>query len=236
MNDFLYFTEILSKIVSASETFTLKTEYSQAKFLKKKEKVYGDTLTFSRPTLSLLADLYFTRDNSNSSNSTNFGGTTSSNSYNGSSSANRICSLRADTLGQLLNYANVVAGAKIILYETGGSYGLVLGALLSRLGGLGTLVHIAAGNMPKRDAVYHLNLGLSALKPLTSLDVFYLIRPMPQPKQTKDVKKYKKLDNKTLMIVTYLQVFISFRRKKVTMDPQLTILLLKKPWTANLVG
>lgn len=54
--------EILDQLVSSSKTFNQKTEFSQEKYLKKKEKLYGDTLVVLKPTLNLIADHYFKRD------------------------------------------------------------------------------------------------------------------------------------------------------------------------------
>ena len=55
-------SEILETLISNSASFTKKTKYSQEKFLKKKEKMYGDAVTFIQPSLSILADYYFKRD------------------------------------------------------------------------------------------------------------------------------------------------------------------------------
>ena len=54
--------EILDTLITSSKTFGQKTEFSQDKYLKKKERVYGDTLVFLKPTLSIIADYYYKKD------------------------------------------------------------------------------------------------------------------------------------------------------------------------------
>ncbi|CAG7716144.1 unnamed protein product [Allacma fusca] len=144
-------SEILETLISNSSSFNKKTEYSQEKYLKKKEKMYGDTVTLIKPTLSILADYYFKKDPA------------------------KILNIRADTLSQILSYGNVHARGKYIVYETGCS-GLVVAAVLSRLSGEGLALHVHPGSSPQRQAVNLMNFTSKELQPLRSLDVFYLVR------------------------------------------------------------
>ncbi len=54
--------EILDTLITGSKTFGQKTEFAQEKYLKKKERAYGDTLVFLKPTLSIIADYYYKKD------------------------------------------------------------------------------------------------------------------------------------------------------------------------------
>jgi len=144
--------EILDTLVAKSKSFAQKTEFSQEKYLKKKEKQYGDTIMFIKPTINIIADYYFQKD------------------------PVKIMNLRPDALSQMLTYSNVHAGGNFMVYETGCS-GLVVASVLHRLGGLGTALHVHTGSTPQRQALFYMNFTTKDLEPLRSLDVFYIIRP-----------------------------------------------------------
>ncbi|XP_018119886.1 tRNA methyltransferase 6 S homeolog isoform X1 [Xenopus laevis] len=62
----------------------------------------------------------------------------------------KICQLRYDTLAQMLTMGNIHAGSKVIVMET--CAGLVLGAVMERMGGLGSVIQMYPGGGPVRAA------------------------------------------------------------------------------------
>ncbi|RUS81681.1 hypothetical protein EGW08_010543, partial [Elysia chlorotica] len=111
--------KIIEELIENSETFKMKTEFSQAKYLKKKKKKHIPIFTVMRPTLRLVLDI-FSKDPS------------------------KICYLRADSLSQLLSYSNVMYGSKVAVVET--CQGLVLSCLLQRIGDAGKIVQLIPSN------------------------------------------------------------------------------------------
>ena len=55
-------TEIVSQLMENSKTFQNRTEFSQEKYLTKKEEKYSDWLEILVPTVRLLAKYYHTQD------------------------------------------------------------------------------------------------------------------------------------------------------------------------------
>ncbi|CAG5104354.1 Similar to TRMT6: tRNA (adenine(58)-N(1))-methyltransferase non-catalytic subunit TRM6 (Homo sapiens) [Cotesia congregata] len=101
--------EIVGYLIENSSSFSSKTEYSQEKYIKKKETKYCRYLTILKPTVGLLQEIYFRQD------------------------PGRVNCLRMDTLSQILSYCDVKSEGKYLLYD-GGSCGLASAAMLSRIG------------------------------------------------------------------------------------------------------
>lgn len=119
--------EIIQQLIENSATFRDKTGYAQDKYIKKKKKKYENTVTVLKPSCRILAMMYHGRE------------------------PGKICHLRYDTLAQMLTLANVHAGSKILVFET--CAGLVLGAIMERMGGYGSVVQIYPGGGPVRAGV-----------------------------------------------------------------------------------
>ncbi|XP_031560999.1 tRNA (adenine(58)-N(1))-methyltransferase non-catalytic subunit TRM6-like [Actinia tenebrosa] len=119
--------EIVKKLVENSETFKDRTEFSKAKYMKKKHKKYNAKITVLKPSTRLIASMYYSR------------------------APNKICALRPDALSQLLSLANIRANSNVIVMEQ--CQGLVAGAVLDRMGGHGSIVQIHSGNFPTRMAM-----------------------------------------------------------------------------------
>ncbi|XP_047429757.1 tRNA (adenine(58)-N(1))-methyltransferase non-catalytic subunit TRM6 [Mugil cephalus] len=119
--------EIIQQLIEHSTTFRDKTEYSQDKYIKKKEKKYKNTVTIVRPSCRILAMMYNGRE------------------------PGKICHLRYDTLAQMLTLANVHAGSKVLVFET--CAGLVLGSVMERMGGYGSVIQMYPGGGPVRAGV-----------------------------------------------------------------------------------
>lgn len=107
--------EIIRKLVENSATFRTKTEFSQAKYLKRKRQKYTPRMRLIRPcTQSLISCMY-------------------------AKNAQRVLSLRPDALSMLLSNANVCSCKSIMVAES--TSGLVLGAVAERLGGYGVILN-----------------------------------------------------------------------------------------------
>ncbi|KAM9356141.1 tRNA (adenine(58)-N(1))-methyltransferase non-catalytic subunit TRM6 [Pholidichthys leucotaenia] len=119
--------EIIQQLIDNSSTFEHKTEYAQHKYIKKKKKKYENTLVILRPSCRILAMMYHGRE------------------------PGKICHLRYDTLAQMLTLANIHAGSKVLVFET--CAGLVLGAVMERMGGYGSVIQMYPGGGPVRAGV-----------------------------------------------------------------------------------
>ncbi|KAI8805919.1 Gcd10p family-domain-containing protein [Cladochytrium replicatum] len=123
---------VIKSLISNSATFESKTEFSKAKYIKKKEKKFSKGFVPLRMSARVLCEYYAmykpfkTRE------------------------------MRVDTLSQLLSYGNVRAGSKLLVVDDCG--GLVVGAMLERMGGFGTIgwVHEHTSS-PSLDLIQQLN-------------------------------------------------------------------------------
>lgn len=74
---------IIGELINNSKTFNMKTEYSQEKYIKKKEKKYCEYIQIRRPTIRLLAQMFYRQDYS------------------------KTLGIRIDDLSQILTYGNI---------------------------------------------------------------------------------------------------------------------------------
>lgn len=118
--------EIVQQLIDNSTTFRDKTEFAQEKYIKKKKKKYEANITILKPSTRILAIMYYARE------------------------PGKICQLRYDTLAQMLTLGNIRAGSKVIVMET--CAGLVLGSVMERMGGYGSVVQMYPGGGPVRAA------------------------------------------------------------------------------------
>ncbi|XP_062406593.1 tRNA (adenine(58)-N(1))-methyltransferase non-catalytic subunit TRM6 [Sardina pilchardus] len=116
--------EIVQQLIDNSTTFKEKTEFAQEKYIKKKKKKYDNNVTVLKPSTRILAMMYHGRE------------------------PGKICHLRYDTLAQMLTHGNIHAGSKVLVFET--CAGLVLGAVMERMGGFGSVIQFYPGGGPTR--------------------------------------------------------------------------------------
>ncbi|KAM6954481.1 tRNA (adenine(58)-N(1))-methyltransferase non-catalytic subunit TRM6 [Aplochiton taeniatus] len=116
--------EIVQHLIDNSSTFRDKTEFAQEKYIKKKKKKYENSVTVLKPCCRILAMMYHGRE------------------------PGKICHLRYDTLAQMLTLGNIHAGSKVLVFET--CAGLVLGAVMERMGGYGSVVQMYPRGEPAR--------------------------------------------------------------------------------------
>ncbi len=140
--------EIIRAVAAASKTFEGKTEYSQEKWLLKKQAKYSTDVQIIRPTPSAIISVLLERD------------------------PRKILALRDDTLAQLLTSANVAAGSVTLVVD--GAAGLVAGAAAQRQGGHGAVIALHAGAVASLPLAQDLNLGTEAAAALMPLPAHIL--------------------------------------------------------------
>ncbi|XP_006162891.1 tRNA (adenine(58)-N(1))-methyltransferase non-catalytic subunit TRM6 isoform X1 [Tupaia chinensis] len=118
--------EIVQQLIENSTTFRDKTEFAQDKYIKKKKKKYEAIITIVKPSTRILSIMYYARE------------------------PGKINHMRYDTLAQMLTLGNIRAGNKMIVMET--CAGLVLGAMMERMGGFGSIIQLYPGGGPVRAA------------------------------------------------------------------------------------
>lgn len=162
-------TEILSHIVGNSQSFANKTEFSQEKYLRKKEKKYFEYIQIRKPTLRLITEIYYRQD------------------------PDKMLGIRIDTLSQILTYSNVSCFSKCLLYESG-TNGIVLAGLLSRMGPIvddddsGKLVYMHPGNFQQKQAVNALNLPEARM---VAVNIYSVLRHFYQKMKADEAEQQK---------------------------------------------
>ncbi|CAB0020380.1 unnamed protein product [Nesidiocoris tenuis] len=114
---------IVGKLIESSTTFHNKTEYSQEKYLKKKEKKYFEYIVIRKPTVRLLAEMFYSKD------------------------PHSVLGLRHDSIAQILSYANVQNSGTYVLFESG-TQALLGSAILDCLDDQGRVISITTGRYP----------------------------------------------------------------------------------------
>ncbi|EFP74480.2 uncharacterized protein PGTG_00436 [Puccinia graminis f. sp. tritici CRL 75-36-700-3] len=137
--------EIILRQIQQHSAFELKSEFSKAKYIKRKEKKFMKMFTCIDPTIHNLSQYLFENHHF------------------------AVKGLRPDTLSQMLSLSNVRPGWKgIVIDEIGG---LLVAAVLIRMGGQGTIFVINNADSPPDLHLLELfNLSPSTMKPLKSLN------------------------------------------------------------------
>ncbi|XP_066907262.1 tRNA (adenine(58)-N(1))-methyltransferase non-catalytic subunit TRM6 [Halyomorpha halys] len=141
---------ILEKIIENSKTFKEKTEYSQEKYLKKKEKKYFEYIIIREPSIRLLSEIFYFRDPS------------------------KMLGLRHDALSQIYTLANIQHDGIYALFENG-TQGLVGAGILNYLSGNGLLINLTINNQPQKQAILAMNFGAEKLLQFVSVKLKELI-------------------------------------------------------------
>jgi tRNA (adenine-N(1)-)-methyltransferase non-catalytic subunit len=146
---------IVGQLIENSMTFRDKTEYSQDKYLKKKEKKYFEYVTVRQPTVRLISQIMFRTD------------------------PLKILGLRMDTLSQILTTVGIQSQGTYILYESG-CQGLVAAAMLNYISVGGHLVHVHPENVPQKQAVFAMNYDSDKMSCLHSVNINGLFEKLLQ--------------------------------------------------------
>uniref|UniRef100_A0A023F7X7 tRNA (adenine(58)-N(1))-methyltransferase non-catalytic subunit TRM6 n=1 Tax=Triatoma infestans TaxID=30076 RepID=A0A023F7X7_TRIIF len=137
---------IVDKLIQNSTTFKEKTEYSQEKYLKKKEKKYFEYIVVRKPTLRLIADIFYNRD------------------------PFKILGLRYDTLSQILSLGNIQHNGTYLLFESG-TQALVGASILNCLSEDGTLINLSLVNQPPKQAILGMNFNKKQINRLLTVKI-----------------------------------------------------------------
>ncbi|XP_055546047.1 tRNA (adenine(58)-N(1))-methyltransferase non-catalytic subunit TRM6 [Wyeomyia smithii] len=146
-------SEVIGKLVENSKSFAAKTEYSQEKYLKRKEKKYFEYVQIKRPTIRLIADIYWRLD------------------------ADKILGVRFDTLSQIISYSGICGVGNFLLYESG-TNGLLPAAFLNSLG-VNTeakLAHLHPGNVAQKQALLAMGYPAEQLSRCISVNIYSVLR------------------------------------------------------------
>ncbi|CAG8442621.1 2337_t:CDS:10 [Diversispora eburnea] len=108
-----------------------KTEYSKAKYIKRKEAKFSRVFTPVRPTLYSVWEYFHTKNPS------------------------KIREMRIDSLSQMLTLANVRAYSKMLVIDD--TQGLLISGVLERLGGYGVVIGIHDGENHNFDIMRYMN-------------------------------------------------------------------------------
>uniref|UniRef100_A0A182NAS2 tRNA (adenine(58)-N(1))-methyltransferase non-catalytic subunit TRM6 n=1 Tax=Anopheles dirus TaxID=7168 RepID=A0A182NAS2_9DIPT len=154
-------SEVIGKLVENSKSFATKTEYSQEKYLKRKEKKYFEYITIRRPTVRLLADIYWRLD------------------------PEKVLGVRFDTLSQLISYSGVCSVGNYLLYESG-TNGLLPAAMLNSMGAEtgAKLVHLHPGNVAQKQALFAMEFPAEQQARCLSVNIYSVLRHFYQDKVT----------------------------------------------------
>ena len=126
-------SEIIKALVQHSETWGSKTQFSQHKWLARKEQKYAPRVRLCRCSAATVSEAYFQKHRE------------------------KVNNLRPDSVAQILAFGNVFAGGQVLVFDT--CMGVVTGAVAERLGGHGRILAAYAGQYPSFDALKHFNLS-----------------------------------------------------------------------------
>ncbi|XP_049887964.1 tRNA (adenine(58)-N(1))-methyltransferase non-catalytic subunit TRM6 [Pectinophora gossypiella] len=165
-NDASKAADIVETLISNSNTFHNKTEFSQEKYLKKKEKKYFEYVQILRPNLRFISEIMYRLD------------------------PGKIQYIRMDTLSQIITLSNIHSEGVHLLYDSG-SNGLVAAALLSAIGANtnGKLVHMHPGNMSQKQALLAMNFSEEQNNRCISVNIYSVLRQYYQGCDTHDAKE-----------------------------------------------
>lgn len=146
--------EIVNSLIENNASFGDKTEYSQEKYIRKKEKKYCEYLSIHKPTISILQEIHFKQD------------------------PGKINNLRMDTLAQLMSYCDVKAEGTFVLYDSG-TMGLAAASMLSRIGQRtqGQLLYLHSGDhLPQFPILRAMNFPQEQMDRMTVSSIFDFLR------------------------------------------------------------
>ncbi|KAJ1995413.1 tRNA (adenine(58)-N(1))-methyltransferase non-catalytic subunit trm6 [Coemansia umbellata] len=135
--------EIIASLTENNESFARKTEFSKSKYIKRKQKKFMKSFLPMETTVHNACDFFF------------------------EANSQKIRGIRTDTLSQLLSLANVYSDARILAVDDG--QGLVISALLSRLGDGGQVFAIHDGDVHNYDVMRYMNFSAECKERLKAL-------------------------------------------------------------------
>lgn len=155
---------IIGVLVNNSKTFNMKTEYSQEKYIKKKEKKYFEYIQLRRPTIRLLTNMFYRQD------------------------PTKTLGIRIDDLSQILSYGNIHSEGSHLLYDSGTS-GLMAAAIMNTIGPKtsGTLIHMHPGNECQKNAFVAMQFPEEQRNRCVNVNLYSILRCSYQNKNDKEL-------------------------------------------------
>ncbi|OQS00261.1 tRNA (adenine-N(1)-)-methyltransferase non-catalytic subunit trm6 [Thraustotheca clavata] len=141
-------SDLIAKLVENSDTWDTKTDFSKQKYLKKKQQKYMPRVQMVRCTAMSLCEVYHVRQ------------------------PFKILNLRADTLGQIVQYANIYAGAHVVVVDT--CMGLVTGAIAERMLGHGHIMAGFEGQQVAADTLRRFNFDNTVMDAIVPFPLHYI--------------------------------------------------------------
>ncbi|RKP09184.1 adenine(58)-N(1)-methyltransferase non-catalytic subunit TRM6 [Thamnocephalis sphaerospora] len=134
---------IIQKVAENNQSFEKKTEYSKAKYIKRKQQKFSKLFTPIRPTLATVCDHFFAKN------------------------PGKIMDMRIDSLSQLLTFGNVHAGGRFLVVDD--AQGMLVSAVLDRMGGHGEVLAVHSGENHNFDVMRYLNYPRDITAPLRTI-------------------------------------------------------------------
>jgi tRNA (adenine58-N1)-methyltransferase non-catalytic subunit len=161
--------EMIETLVANNKTFNEKTEFSQEKYLRKKDKKYHEFLQIRKPTIRLITDIFYRQ------------------------TPEKTLGLRVDSLSQLISYSGVNSSGTYLVYDAG-TGGLIPAVFLNSIGssGDGRLIHLIPGNSSQMQGVDALNLTPEHAKKCLTVNIYSTLRNFYQGTDTEFLKNRKR--------------------------------------------
>ncbi|KAG8907198.1 tRNA (adenine(58)-N(1))-methyltransferase non-catalytic subunit trm6 [Tulasnella sp. 417] len=115
-------SEIIKMQITQNANYEMKSEYSKEKYKKRKEAKFLQGFSILEPNMFNICEYWFVKD------------------------PQRVRGIRADSLGQMMSFGNIRPGARVLVVDDTG--GLLVAAVLERLGGEGRLLTITDSESP----------------------------------------------------------------------------------------
>jgi hypothetical protein len=141
-------SEIIKTLIQHSDTFGIKSDFAQEKWIKRKEKKYVKRYQVLPCTPATVCEASFRKNK------------------------DKVSNLRYETFAQLLSQSGVYSGCHVLVVES--MVGMVIGALAYRMRGDGRILAMYGGQQPHFDMVRCYNLSSEChgiIEPIPSLEL-----------------------------------------------------------------
>ncbi len=184
---------IVKAIIQNSSTFDSKTSFSKAKYIQKKQIKYQPRCRLTKCTAGAICRALHIKD------------------------PRRMMNLRDDSLAQILSFANISAGCKILCFDT--CNGVVTGACAQRIGGYGIIHSLFTGHSPGFiDMIGRFNLSFCEHSSIKWLHTGQVFHDDVNPKRHEE--DYELADRKRLVWPCCLQAHTQKYVEKMTNDKE----------------
>ncbi len=166
--------EIVETIIKNSASFQAKTSFSKAKYIKKKQMKYQPRCRLVRCTSSTICQAMYLKD------------------------ARKVMNLREDSLAQILSFANLSAGCKVLLFDA--CLGIVTGAIAQRIAGYGMIHAIYTGKAPScLDVIARFNLSYVEHASIKWVHAGYLFHDEDHPEEENEGEDLDRIEREKLI-------------------------------------